>query len=138
MRYSVTYGFVFILSLLVHFSAVAQQQDTSRLTAEYNNKKARQFLDDLHKQTGFYSYYDSKELDSVLVTVAVKNGSLTKILAEAFNNTGVYFSIDNNQHIFLSKKAMVRTSLPVVSDKSDTAENKDARDLANTKGEKEN
>ena len=104
------------ISLTCYFLSVnyqASAQDTMPLVSgEFKNTSAEKFLLQLEKQTGFHFYFDTSQLDSITIDISVNKKALPEVLKLAFGNTGIGFSFDAQNNIFISKGQVVRTELP--------------------------
>ncbi|MBK5272630.1 MAG: TonB-dependent receptor, partial [Bacteroidia bacterium] len=69
-------------------------------------------MQELETRTIFHFYYDPAQLDSLRISISVKNESLSKVLEMAFLNTNIKFSIDQDNNVFLIKDKTIRTDLP--------------------------
>src|ERR1700712_4801329 len=84
--------------------AHGQQQDTSVLiNIQLDSASIEKFAGEIEKQSGFHFYFDSTKVDSIAITVTIKNQPLKKALDLALVNTDVYYTFDNANHIFLTK-----------------------------------
>jgi TonB dependent receptor/CarboxypepD_reg-like domain/TonB-dependent Receptor Plug Domain len=91
----------------------AQQRNERLVSGEYSNASISTLINDLESQTGYHFYYDSVQLDSIRFNLSVKNQPLQKALEQAFENTGIRFSIiEQQQTVFLTKDAVIKTALP--------------------------
>jgi hypothetical protein len=109
------YSFLLGMICLVCISTqAAAQTDSSgpRISVSFKQIKMEQLLLEVEKQSGYRFYYDTASFDSLKVDIDIQNASLQKILSLAFANTAIVYSIDNEQHVFISKNILVKTSLP--------------------------
>jgi hypothetical protein len=103
-----------IIVLLLCCTHAMGQTDTNgpRITGEFTQMRGEVFLLELERQTGKHFYYTKADLDSIVINIKVSNEPLHTVLNLAFTGTGLLFSEDDEQHIFISKNAMVSTELP--------------------------
>jgi hypothetical protein len=88
------------------------QSDTSLLiNADFKDAAIEAFIAQMEEQTGVRFYYDSLIFDSVKITVHANKSSLQKILDQAFANTDIYCTTDNDNHFFLTKDQPLNLSL---------------------------
>lgn len=90
----------------------AQQKNAINISGIFEHVPARQFLQELQRQTGYKFYYDSLQLDSLTIDLNVKDKPLMEVLDLAFKNTSLSFTADDQQHIFITKGLVVQTQLP--------------------------
>jgi hypothetical protein len=94
------------------FSTPAQKVDTPVVTGEFKDLQVEQFLIQLEKQTGYRFYYDTATLDTIKITLSVKEQPLKNVLSLAFAKTSMVYAIDDDKNVFISKDEVVKTELP--------------------------
>ncbi len=113
MKYWVTCILVFASIFFFALNAKAQKDGSGPLiTGEFTKIPATEFLSRLQKQTGYTFYYDEIQLDSITINLSAAKMPLMKVLELAFANTSIHYSIDQQNRVFISKGATVRTELP--------------------------
>jgi hypothetical protein len=99
------------LLFFILFSCCLQsfgQKDTSSvITANLKEVSFKTFVNEIEKQSRFLFYYDSVQIDSIIITLDVKEQSLKKVLDQALANKDIYYVIDDEQHIFISKRQLL-------------------------------
>lgn len=96
--------------LLFALKSVAQQQS---ITIDVSNASFAQFADAINKASGYVLYYEERETDSLRITIHATNESIEQVLARALQDyPGFSFSIDQQQHVYISKKFKIQTALP--------------------------
>ncbi len=101
------------LLLTLTFSALlAQTKVEKRLTVDLNEASFGQFVKEAEAQTGHYFYYDASQLDSLKITLHVKDQTLVSVLVEVFKGTEFKFSIDGQQRVFVTSGQPLITQLP--------------------------
>lgn len=98
--------------LLANHSVLAQEAGMPVVSGEFKNITAEQFLLQLEKQTDFHFYYDTSQLNSVIVNISVNKQPLLQVLKLALIHTGIGFAKDAQNNIFISKGQVVQTDLP--------------------------
>ncbi|MES2329442.1 MAG: TonB-dependent receptor [Bacteroidota bacterium] len=128
------YHIVSLLLIVCMFCSLhtkAQTDTTGPLVSgEFTQMPADSFLLEIEKRTGYRFYYTKTDLDSVKIDITVSSQPLHKVLRLAFTNTRIVFSEDNEHHFFVSKNAIVKTTLP--EDLFDDAPPKPQKAAANT------
>lgn len=112
-------GFLFCSSLY------GQKESIFPVTIDLKKTTAKEFIGQLEKQTGFHFYYDTTRFDSVVINITVEQQSLKKVLDRVFANTGFYYAIDNDKHVFITKGPVLNFSLParfIAGDKQDSTD----------------
>jgi hypothetical protein len=101
---------LFTCLFLASIFAFAQKQ--SLVSGDFRNMSAEAFFKQIETNTPYYFYYDAKQLDSLTINLSAKNESISDVLKQAFANTDILFSIDAQNHVFITKKVQLVTSLP--------------------------
>jgi hypothetical protein len=101
-----------LLLLLVFACLNLQAQDKKLFSAEFQNTPAAKLLGQLESGSNYQFFYNAAELDSLLVTVSVKQGTIEAVLDQAFTNTDFHYAIDRQNRVFLTRKIPIITSLP--------------------------
>lgn len=92
--------------------ALAQKDTVPLISVQLDSAGIDQLVTVLEKQTNFHFYYDRTQFDSFSVTMHEEKQSVTKILEEVFVSTDFQFSIDESNHIFLTKGRPIAMVLP--------------------------
>ena len=100
-------------ALLIQGAPALAQKDSSGplVTGEFRDMPAVSFLLTLEKNTLYHFYFNKADLDSIRIDIAAKNEPLFKLLARAFEHTGIVFSSDREKHIFITHNTVVNFSL---------------------------
>ena len=99
-----SYGlFVIIFFIGKGQSVYAQQTQVQPVTIVANNMPVDSFLLNLEKQTGLHFYYDIAQLDSIRITLAAAAQPLEQVLETAFSGPGFYFTMDEEQQVFITR-----------------------------------
>jgi hypothetical protein len=99
-----------LIGCLMKLLLFSQVIDSVKISGEFIDTKAVDFISDIEKQSGAFFYYDITQLDSVKINLSVEGESFNKTLEKAFANTGFNFSVYKNKYIFLSKEVRVVTA----------------------------
>lgn len=106
-------GCVFFLYLLLFtIKAFAQKPDDKLITGNYTGLSFSEFVQKVESQTHFHFYYSETDMDSLSVTISVKNAHITSVLDKVFQRTKFHYSMDNDGHIFITKGFTLATKLP--------------------------
>ncbi len=103
-----------IILLLAFFTAssIAQQKEYTKLNLNLQNASVEEFARAIEYQVKVHFYYDFKELDSLRINLIVSNELLENTLKKALANSGVFYTIDDEKNIFLSKGKALQFVLP--------------------------
>lgn len=99
----------FLFACLLNTRVFSQERDTSRISVSFENANITQLVQAIEKQTGYYFYYDIRQLDTLVFNFTLHNALLSDVLDRAFGSAGFAFAIDRRKHIFISKGYAVRT-----------------------------
>ena len=121
--------FILSFSLITTSRSYAQTPGLPRVTGEYRNLSMDTFLRQLEQQTGYHFYYNVLQFDSMQVNLSLKDKPLQDALKTAFAGTGIAFSIDRENHVFINKGITVQTELSKIFF---TATAADVKDTSNT------
>jgi CarboxypepD_reg-like domain/TonB-dependent Receptor Plug Domain len=106
MKKTYLHLFFFILfsSCLQSFG---QKGTSSVITTNLKEVSFKKFVTEIEKQSRVHFYYDSVQIDSIIITIDVKEQPLKKVLDQALANKAIYYAIDDEQHIFISKRQLL-------------------------------
>src|ERR1700744_4745116 len=88
----------------------AQQGNTKLFTVSFQQATIAQVITDLESKSSYHFYYDTKQFDSLRVTLNVTNKPLDAVLDLAFAKTTFTYAI-NDQQVFLTKGRQIKTDL---------------------------
>ena len=94
------------------FTGASAQEKNPLFTGTFENAKLPDFFQQLEAASDYFFYYDSVQLDSFRITLSVQNQPLQSVLEKAFAGTDIYFSIDAEQHVFVTRHLQVLATLP--------------------------
>jgi len=107
------FALIWFFMLLLFCCRVSGQKDSGALlTVSVKEASLAQFAAAIEKQTRVHFYFDTTGVDSISITVTASNQPLKKVLDLAFANTGIYYSTDNANHIFLTRGYALKLTLP--------------------------
>lgn len=127
----------FCCLFLFSIKTVAQKKEDDLITGDFNRISFKEFIQKVESQTNFHFYYSEKDVDSLLITIAVKNAHITSVLDKIFERTKFHYAMDNDGNIFVTKGFTVATKLPpgFFNGKNDTTQivaKSDREDLNNS------
>ncbi|MEO5891371.1 MAG: TonB-dependent receptor [Ferruginibacter sp.] len=136
------YLFLSGLSFFFYSTNVSAQKNSRKLvTGDFRNLTIDDFVKQLESQTDYQYYYSNKDFDSVSITLSVKDQPVDEVLALAFANTELYYAIDDEGHVFLTKGKLVKTALPeglLTGIRSDTGKRRQVKGIDIVTGETAN
>lgn len=89
------------------------QADTAqaRITGEFAEVPFHQFVKQVEQTKGYRFYYSKTDVDSILVSISVKDEPIGAVLEKVLRGTGLVYSIDQDKHIFVSRGTPIATDL---------------------------
>src|SRR6187549_319033 len=109
MRY---FYFILIFFFSFFYSIAVHGQARPLITGNFKEIKLGQFIREVESSSGYHFYYDSLQIDSIQVSLTVKDQPLDKVMEKALANTGFNFSIDQYNNVFVIKDIFIKTELP--------------------------
>ena len=90
----------------------AQEKKELVITGNFENLTLKDFFNKLESQAPCFFYYDVNQLDSNLVNLSVQNEPLSSVLEKALKSSGLLYSIDGDNHVYITKGMRIVTHLP--------------------------
>ncbi|HRO69479.1 MAG TPA: STN domain-containing protein, partial [Chitinophagaceae bacterium] len=109
MKKLLAFSFSIFMTALV---CCGQEKKDPLVSGTFTNLTWEQFFKQLESKAPCYFYYDINQLDSTLVNIEVKDEPLSAVLDKALKNSGLLFSIDDNNRVYITKNIRVITHLP--------------------------
>src|SRR5580704_14340418 len=81
----------------------AQDKPSAALTLDLHQVTYNDLLKEMEKQTGYRFFYDTTDFDTTRLDVNVQAQPLSAVLQSVFAGTGISFSLDRFQHVFIAK-----------------------------------
>jgi hypothetical protein len=86
--------------------------DNRLVSGDFTRTPVDSFVLVLERQTGVQFYYDSTQLDSLTITLSVRDQPLGKVLEMAFEHTDFFYAIDGDGDVFLTRGFALDTGQP--------------------------
>ena len=90
----------------------AQEKKELVITGNFENLTLKDFFNKLESQAPCFFYYDVNQLDSNLVNLSVQNEPLSSVLEKALKSSCLLYSIDGDNHVYITKGMRIVTHLP--------------------------
>lgn len=103
------------LSVLLAISCqnYCSAQNLPAVSGRYEQTAAEDFFKDLEKQTGFYFYYDTTQLDSLYINILIEKEPLDVALGKALRPTLLKSGIDAaEKKVYITSRMAMLTALP--------------------------
>lgn len=90
----------------------AAGQHTQTISGNFSGITFSRFVQKVESATSYYFYYNPVALDSLSINVTAQNMRLPELLDKIFLNTTFRYSIDSLDHVFITKRFTILTTLP--------------------------
>ncbi|MBS1915064.1 MAG: carboxypeptidase-like regulatory domain-containing protein [Bacteroidetes bacterium] len=101
------------LSLLLFcILQVAKCQDRKLISGNFQNYSFSQLVKEIESQTDYHFFYDSAEVDSLLININVSRITISRLLNEVLQKTSLHYSIDSTGRVFITNNSIIQTTLP--------------------------
>jgi hypothetical protein len=97
---------------LVCSRSFGQKDSLLPVTLEVKAVTLNEFITQLEKQVTVHFYFDTTRFDSISITISALKQPLSRMLETAFANTDVYYAMDNEQHVFITRGKQIELNLP--------------------------
>jgi carboxypeptidase-like protein/TonB-dependent receptor-like protein len=94
---------LFFAVFFIRFNSYAQAGSSLLVTADLKEATIAEFVSNIEGQTSIRFFYDSALFDSVRITIHANRLSLQKVLDSALANTDIFYALDDENHLFLTK-----------------------------------
>jgi len=106
---------VFIVCFfMLSFLCSAQESKPVTVSGEFRNISLIEFFKQIESQTPCFFYYDFLQVDSVFITLVIKEELLQQALEKALKNTDLQFAVDRDYRVFITKGIKLVATLPVI------------------------
>jgi hypothetical protein len=113
MNCKLLYSFLTIVFLgLLAGRCSAQGKPPAALTLDLHHVTYVDLLKEIEKQAGYRFFYDTADFDTTKIDFSAQAQPLSVVLQSLFANTGISFSVDRFQHVFIAKGDAINTGLP--------------------------
>ncbi|HTD94438.1 MAG TPA: TonB-dependent receptor [Chitinophagaceae bacterium] len=90
----------------------AQGKKEIAVSGEFNNILLSDLFQQLETLCSCSFYYEQSQVDSLRTSLVVQRAPLHEALEKALKNTGLFFSIDARNNIYITKGIAINTTLP--------------------------
>ncbi|MEP7251329.1 MAG: carboxypeptidase-like regulatory domain-containing protein [Ginsengibacter sp.] len=98
--------------LLFAKDTFAQEAQGNAITGSFNEARFNEFVQKVESQTNFHFYYDPSQFDSIAINISVNNAYLPPVLDKIFSGTDWHYTIDKENHVFITKGFTLAQELP--------------------------
>jgi hypothetical protein len=92
-------------------SKSVQSQISQKVTVQFNNSSFTAFAEELEKQVPVRFYFNPLEVDSIRINLSADRAPFNTVLDKALANTGLLYSIDSRNRIYITKTFRIQTEL---------------------------
>lgn len=104
--------FILLSLFLQACLTVALAQEKKLISGNFVELKFDDFVRNIESQSSYVFYYNRSETDSFTVTIQVKDAFLPSLLTKIFEKTDFEFTIDKNDHVFITRGRALSLNLP--------------------------
>src|SRR5579862_5465789 len=97
-------GFFFVAKVF------AQQEQL--ITGDFTGMSFGQFIHEIESKSSYHFYFDTAQTSNLTVNISVNQKPLRAVLQQLFNKSDFHFAIDDDMHVFITKKIQIQTTLP--------------------------
>jgi hypothetical protein len=108
------------LIICLSVSATAQQGRDKLIDVDFNQANISTVVTDLSSKTGYHFYYDPVQLDSLRVTLTLRQAPLHTVLDKMFEKTVYRYVITDQQEVILTKGLQISIDVDVSGDNRPT------------------
>ncbi len=102
----------FIILLFTFFIISASaQMDSIRYSFDFEKASFGELVKDVEAKTPFLFYYKLSDVETISVTLHVKDLSVSELLELILKSTDLHYAIDPSQNIFITKSTAISTEL---------------------------
>jgi hypothetical protein len=94
-------------------SSTVSAQEKNRISGDFDGLPFVQFVHEIESRTNFHFFYDLSQVDSLTVTLHVKEKPIQAVLDQALLNSGFHYAVDGDNQVFIVKRYEIQTRLPV-------------------------
>lgn len=103
----------FLILICFYFvSPSVQAQKKDLIEGNFSGLSFNEVVEKIEAQSSYRFYYKPLWTDSVKVNLDVKNKPLKEFLTELFQDTELFYTIDSNDRVFISKGRAILNTLP--------------------------
>lgn len=93
-------------------NCVYSQYNSEKISIRADNNNLEWVIEQVESQTSYRFYFNRADIDSIHITGTFSNITIPAFLEKILTNSGIRFSIDQKNKIYLSKSFIIFTALP--------------------------
>ncbi|MFD3000589.1 carboxypeptidase-like regulatory domain-containing protein [Pontibacter toksunensis] len=105
-----TLSFLVVMCCLAQVQA--QQTKPALVSGTFKGASFEEFAREVEAQTDYHFYFDPAAVDSLSITLQVKEQPLPYVLGQVFQNTDFQFAIDARNQVFITRGRQISVLLP--------------------------
>ena len=105
-------NFLIIVFMLFSYLNLVGQNDTDKITLDFNNLKKIEIIKLIERKSNYKFYFIEKWLDTNRVSGNFNNASIKSVLNSLFKNSLVNYFVSKNGKIILTENNLIRSELP--------------------------
>lgn len=100
-----------VMFLTFFFALTAKAQQSARITGHFSGMTFDELVEAIEKQTSYRFYYDKRWTDTLKVNASGEGEMIGPLLEHVFANTMLYFTIDPQNRIFITRERQILPGL---------------------------
>src|ERR1700691_5240714 len=97
---------IFVTVLLLSARSSAQQHE-ELISGDFTGMSFGQFIDKIESTTSYHFYFDTAQKNEFTINISVNKKPLRLVLQQLFNQTDYHFAIDDDKHVFITRKIQI-------------------------------
>lgn len=104
--------YLLVIGLFISLAIYAQTNTSAKLTGTYLGLPFERFVERVESETPYKFYFKKEDVKDLQVNLQASNTEVRLVLDEVFLNTGLSYSIDSSNRIWVSKGQRVFIDFP--------------------------
>jgi hypothetical protein len=89
----------------------AQDQSLDKLSLDFESVPLTQVFKEIESKAGYFFYYQKRDVDSLAITLHVKDAHISTILDLIIKGNKLHYAIDPEKNIFITRSFAIDTSI---------------------------
>ena len=92
-----------LLLLMIAQQSFAQTPDQNRISGIFSGVSFERFAQMIESKSDYRMYFKQTDVDTLIININAYESPIGDLLKEVFKSTDLYYSIDNENRVFISK-----------------------------------
>lgn len=102
---------IYFTTMIVLMTIQSYSQEKSLISGDYTGISFTQFATDIEKKSDYQFFFNPSWIDSLNVTISIRNKPIEEILEKIFLGTIYHYAIDQNQYVYITQREAILTDL---------------------------